>query len=214
MKCLSCLLILSIGVLIEIEATENDNDTLNDNKLLQVIRPQTNLTQSSSKKENVILYKVYAEAVSNNLDDITFMSVDAFKPRYSIRQVKYDANQGRLIAKYGSQKCSLESDPSDEEAENDQQAPRTMPICPWHYELTLRDNIYPYMRINAKCNCVDCLAKTKFDAKYTMSYCRQVFTLMPVLIKTRTQSADFEWKFAMEQVATSCVCSINLKSFK
>ena len=85
------------------------------------------------------------------------------------------------------------------------------------------------MRLNAKCNCDNCLAKTVFDTDERYSYCKPVRVLMPVLVRKEITSSalksnnysnsildnnnNYRWEFGMEPVANSCVCAINLKPF-
>jgi hypothetical protein len=83
------------------------------------------------------------------------------------------------------------------------------------------------MRLNAKCNCDNCLAKTVFDTEERYSYCKPVYVLMPVLIRKEINSSstskstssssildnNYSWEFGVEPVANSCVCAINLKPF-
>jgi hypothetical protein len=82
------------------------------------------------------------------------------------------------------------------------------------------------MRLNAKCNCDNCLAKTVFDTEERYSYCKPVHVLMPVLIRKEINSSsaskststsildnNYSWEFGVEPVANSCVCAINLKPF-
>lgn len=86
-----------------------------------------------------------------------------------------------------------------------------IPVCPWHWVITEREDKYPFKRANARCNCVDCQAKTIYDSDlYRLSSCQPENILMPVLVREKLVNNTERWWFNMEEVPTSCICSLKL----
>ncbi len=86
------------------------------------------------------------------------------------------------------------------------------PVCPWHWLIVKRNDMFPFTRVIAKCNCVTCQAKTIYDSDMMrMSSCNPVYILTPALVKdTLVMNGTEKWTFCMEKVLFSCVCSIRL----
>ena len=80
----------------------------------------------------------------------------------------------------------------------------TVPLCPWHWLIVERDHLYPFNRAQAKCNCKEC--KTKRDPQYTA--CTPLTTFTPALIRESLVNGTEKWSFGLEEVPTSCFCSI------
>jgi len=89
-----------------------------------------------------------------------------------------------------------------------------VPICPWHWILTERKDKYPFKRPYAVCNCQNCQAKTVYDSNMNkISNCQNVFNLMPVLTRDYVSNNIEKWTFSLEEVPTSCVCSIRINPY-
>lgn len=80
-----------------------------------------------------------------------------------------------------------------------------------------REDKFPFKRANAQCNCENCQAKTIYDSDiYRLSSCQQEFVLLPVLVREvlptlfKTNDTIEKWWFNMEEVPTSCICSLKI----
>lgn len=164
-------------------------------------------TEKPSRKMNKKFFEFLVKDLVDSLDDIPKMELDETKQNYKHIILNHTEERGNMVRKYGSMMCSLE-----EKSNKLDLSPNGSPVCPWHHELRVRENIYPHLRLFAKCNCVNCLAKTKFDSdRYFFSGCRQAFSLMPALVKrVSSQTGEVQWKFVMEKIPTACFCSIRL----
>ena len=109
--------------------------------------------------------------------------------------------------KIGSDSCMLEKI-----ASLDYNIP--VPICPWHWILTERIDYYPFKRPYAVCNCINCQAKTIYDSNADkLSRCQNIYYLMPVLKRESVLNNIEKWTFSLEEVPTSCICSILINPF-
>lgn len=218
----SLVLVIIVNILTVNGENVNDDETaeicLSKSDVSQIVKK---LTEGVKRRKGSSSHEVsnhsqlvgrFALSLSKSIEDFSLISIDEWRSQMKMTMVAYDPHQGVLKNIYGNKTCDLIKMPSEDKNEP---APHS-PVCPWHYELRVRDNIYPHMRVNAICNCQKCLAKTEFDAKFNFSRCRQVFTYMPVLIRETAKSAkgpNTVWRFGMEQVATSCVCSLTKENF-
>lgn len=85
-------------------------------------------------------------------------------------------------------------------------------VCPWRWLIIVRDDRFPFKRANAKCNCVNCQAKTIYDSDVQkLAGCKTENVLMPALFRETLVENLEKWKFVLEEVPVSCVCSIKLE---
>lgn len=178
-----------------------------DDKETKVIKIRHLANMSFSVDSPRRIHKKFAETFSRilieKMNEFALSSIPGYQEKLKEKIVKYLPDSTRVVRKYGFEACELK---------NPNVNSRKAQICPWHYELSIRDDRYPFMRLNAVCNCKNCLAKTVFDLDAKkFSLCQQQFTLMPSLIKEKTnQDLEPKWRFAMEEVATSCTCTLRL----
>ena len=83
-----------------------------------------------------------------------------------------------------------------------------MSICPWHTKIEIRENKYPTMIANVKCNCDDCqkLSNPNEDVVYR---CQAVDRLSPALVRNEycdQTTGVFEWVPILERINVACVC--------
>jgi hypothetical protein len=152
---------------------------------------------SKPKKEITRLSEILARGIMNNVENLALIQNEKFRKMMRMPIVVYDPTNGRFNSESGDKRCDFMDN-------------GTSMICPWHYELRVREDMFPRMRMNAICNCkYGCLAKTEVEEhlQIHVNYCRPVFSYMPVLVKEKSG----EWMFAIEEVPTACACSINLE---
>jgi hypothetical protein len=78
-------------------------------------------------------------------------------------------------------------------------------LCPWHNHVTVREDRYPFLLSNARCNCADCIEKHSEDTRYR---CEEVIRKTPGLKRSPVcVKGKFEWKPIMENVSVACVCA-------
>jgi hypothetical protein len=98
---------------------------------------------------------------------------------------------------YGSKNCH-----SKTHIEDFQQG-----ICPWHYHVTYRDDRYPLLQMNAKCNCDKCdYIEIKDDDAFLEYKCRPLKKLKTVLIRGKCFNGKYEWIPALEYTSEACIC--------
>lgn len=145
---------------------------------------------------------LFAEKLSENLVDILQAQIDYYNKNKNDVLVLNESfsNDAKVFREVGDKKCSLtNSDTTERKA-----------ICPSHLQIKFRKNMFPRLRLFAKCNCKDCLFKTTIDYEvFSWSKCEPVYFLMPALI----QEQDGVWKFVLEQVPVSCRCTMNFRTF-
>lgn len=116
----------------------------------------------------------------------------SFIPKYQIKMT------------LGAPNCSLEKVAITKLSE-------AVPICPWHWLITERHDVFPFKRANAKCNCINCQAKTIFDSdSRKLSSCQNEKILMPALFRESIVNHTEQWSFYLEEVPIACICSIRL----
>lgn len=129
-----------------------------------------------------------------------------FQEKFKIINRNYDLNDDEFI-EMGSTSCHLEQIAFSS-------LKKTAAVCPWHWVLIERDDLYPFVRANAKCNCKDCLAKTVYDTKnVNLSQCEQKIMLLPSLVRQSVSGGLEKWRFSLEEVPSSCYCAIKLNIF-
>jgi hypothetical protein len=82
-------------------------------------------------------------------------------------------------------------------------------ICPWHTRIQIRENRYPYMITQSKCNCQNCLHLNTPNEDAVFK-CMPVYKLIPALIRDSKCDASvgvYKWKPILERIAVTCVCS-------
>ncbi len=88
------------------------------------------------------------------------------------------------------------------------------PLCPWHWLISERENIFPFSRALAKCNCEQCqiqIFENSTNETKTQAACNPLITLTPALIRESIINGTENWRFVLEEVPTSCFCSISSK---
>ena len=170
----------------------------------------------SVSSNNLLKYELLNEflcvKVFQHLDIINTMIVPELRNTFNIKIIDstniQQANADKRIQKkLGSDVCNLEII-----AGNLLNSP--VPICPWHWVITKREDRFPFQRSMVKCNCQKCQAKTIFDSEKTqVSRCSPSYTLMPVLLRESVVDKNEIWGFYLEEVATSCVCNIRIQTF-
>jgi len=161
----------------------------------------------SKKHLNEHLIEVLSQGILNNMEHVSLIQNDEYR-KQNIETYK------RLIIKpyennYGTEKTTGESNRKICKLHEN----GIGPVCPHYFEIRRRDDMYPNMRMNAICSCPKCLLtlgtqSNNQTSSNQISYCGQVFTYFPVLVKK-----DNKWEFFMEEVPTSCACMFNLKSY-
>lgn len=101
----------------------------------------------------------------------------------------------------------LKSEERQECMENlDLLRPSDFKLCPSHQVLKIRENMYPSMKSETKCNCEKCLqlGDVTDDVVYK---CQPVKILVPALIRT-DECIDglYRWKPILEKNSVACIC--------
>jgi len=79
-------------------------------------------------------------------------------------------------------------------------------LCPWHYNITYRYNVYPHISANVRCNCVNCKMVTSSNDDFKLG-CQQVKVWKPALLRAKCRlDGIYEWTPILEQVAVACEC--------
>lgn len=163
-------------------------------------------TRNESLNE-FLAFKIYQYA-----DKINMMTIPEYRIvlEGSVKIIKNESpgiNQKvgtNQASKIGTTSCNLEQIAHRKSNE-------PIPVCPWHWVITERESKYPFKRANAKCNCENCQAKTIYDSDVNrLSSCQPENILMPVLIREKHPNNTEKWWFSMEEVPTSCICSLKL----
>jgi hypothetical protein len=84
--------------------------------------------------------------------------------------------------------------------------------CPWHTRIEMRENRYPMMMSQVKCNCQKCLhfndEMKKVDANFA---CMPVYRLSTALIRDENCDSSlngiYQWRPILEKISVSCVCT-------
>ena len=175
----------------------------NPNVLLNKFK---NLEEKKSELTKILQRKLSDEMASRNLDLVLMMQPE-FENEFKHLIINSQSNKTNYLKSHGSTSCTLDKTALSTNSDY------TVKICPWHYESYYRKDKFPHLRISVKCNCENCLGKqrSKFSQEYFNSYCKPVYSLMPVLVKLKPNDYKLSnWHFKLEQVATSCVCTLSL----
>ena len=146
-------------------------------------------------------------------DIITYMIMDDFRTSFiNFKILKFNSNQlynYEQIKQHGVDSCDLERVAN-------QNIDKIVSICPWYWLIYKRQDRYPFHLPIAKCNCVNCQAKTIFDSdRQKRSRCNLNYNLLPVLIKESINQSNEEeiWTFGLEEVPSSCYCNIKINPY-
>lgn len=180
---------------------------LNKTQLLNLKR--FNLSLSSKKCLNPLdsdleeqlfhfktLFKNYIPLIE--LPTIKLIFKQFIEPSFSLNSHNSDLHHG-----------SSECDPAVRNITN---AVNEQSVCPWHNVLHTRTHRYPFMLLQAKCNCDTCIGsvtnRNKELRENFRSSCKPVYKLSPALKKTNKCSTGvFEWEPFFEYVSVGCVCN-------
>ena len=133
---------------------------------------------------------------NENLDKMIIPELGSTLDR-SINIIKSISKQPESF-KIGIDHCQM--DKSDKE--------NISPLCPWHWLINERENIFPFTRAVANCNCKECQART-FDKSINATACEPLITPTPALYRESIENGTENWKFVLEEVPTSCFCSVS-----
>lgn len=188
-------------------------------------------TKDEQRKE--ILTEFLAQKILQYSDKISLMTIPEYRKLYSeIKVIKNEPNLYQPSAKFGSTSCHLDQIANSSllwqiecpnifkigtkkcrklkteiEMEN---IGVPIPICPWHWNIITREDRFPFKISNAVCNCLNCQAKTIYDTKRRkVSSCLPDYVLMPVLVRSSVLDSLEKWRFYMEEVPSSCSCTLN-----
>lgn len=114
----------------------------------------------------------------------------------SLGHLIVDDNHYNETIYYGSKNCRLTT-----HIEDFQQG-----ICPWHYHVTYRENKYPQLQMNAKCNCDKCDYIEIKDDDILEYKCRPLRNLKGVLIRGKCLNGKYDWYPALEYTSEACLC--------
>lgn len=162
---------------------------------------------SSSSLKTEYLNDFLTLKLNENNDKINMMLIPEFRFIYQnyFKIYTNDELRNDNLIRLGSTSCDLETLSID-------MINNSVSICPWHWLIDTREDRYPFKRPLAKCNCNNCQAKTIYDSEIQrLSSCKAVNSIMPVLIRSSVVNDTEKWFFNLEEVPTSCVCSIKLK---
>ena len=191
-----------------------NNDTLG--LIFKRVKHAQYIDVSSSNLSKIdLLNEFMAGKIYQYLETINLMTIPEFRLVFesSIKILKYDSDkvqEDQIHGIIGSTSCKLEKITNSK-------IPTAMPVCSWHWIMIDRVDKYPFRRALAKCNCIDCQAKTIFDSeRRRLSGCMPNVVLMPVLFRDNLKSNESteRWWFALEEIPTSCICSLRLKPIK
>jgi hypothetical protein len=143
-------------------------------------------------------------------DVISYMAIEEFRLSFSFKIMKNNYEEKvNKVKKHGVDICDLESVAN-------QNTDKIVSICPWYWLIIRREDRFPFQLPIAKCNCVNCQAKTPFDSeKYKRSRCNPNYSLLPVLIREPIEIGSDEeiWVFNLEEVPFSCSCNIKINPY-
>lgn len=183
---------------------------------LKKMKHYNNLDLSQTHvSRNEILNEFLATKIYQHLDIINQMTVPEFRHQFedTIKISKYNAEEHANTTdqkRIGSTSCILEK-------LTNSHSRISVPVCSWHWVMTEREDKYPFQRPNAICNCKECQANTIYDSdRRRLSGCIPNLTLVPMLFREsfKPDATTERWWFRLEEVPTSCVCSLILKPIK
>lgn len=155
-----------------------------------------------------LLKEFLSTKILQYFDEINMVIIPDFKTLFetSIRISYFNESHNKKVEslKIGSINCNLDQLEHLE----------SLSVCSWHWIISERENIFPFFRAHAICNCANCQAKTIYDTDhFRFSKCKQVFSIMPALVRETSQNDKIneKWWFALEEVPTSCVCTISVR---
>ena len=155
----------------------------------------TNTCRNPSERE---LARTFARFYEANIDDIIngieyFIPIQSkYKP--SIITVEIPKDHGFAIN--GIIKCQR----TDHTIWNEINQIST---CPHHFVEVYREDMFPFKRLHAVCNCQECLSNEKMK-----DYgCRPNYVALPVLKRGECKpNGQYHWHPKLEQVSISCGC--------
>lgn len=78
-------------------------------------------------------------------------------------------------------------------------------LCPWHFLIKRRDDIYPRLQMNAVCNCANCLRIQNAYDDFPFG-CAKIYVKKAALMRGACVNGIYEWKPFFERVAVACEC--------
>lgn len=205
--------LLSQEELLKVASVLVENQRNTSLKMKSKFKNYLEINSSMYRYKSLFLNRFLAEKSNQYLDYINLLLIPEFRPLYKskFKILKSNSNYQTLVTNLdtiGTTSCNLEKVAlaSDEKETS---------VCPWHHVNKERDNVFPFTRSFAKCNCNDCQAKTIFDSDYMRtSSCTPFYSLMPALLREKISLEKERWWFSLEEVSTSCYCSVMLKTFE
>ncbi|RNA40432.1 hypothetical protein BpHYR1_013650 [Brachionus plicatilis] len=136
--------------------------------------------------------KFYSEKVYENMDAIILVQLDEYKESFK-NLFSNDSNSGIKYHVYGDLSCSIKNR-------------HIKSVCPYHYELKFRRELFPHRRVFTVCNCKQCQIVGYKLSEITK--CQPISIPMPALKKEKDR-----WKFIIEEVPVACECVLNINNF-
>ena len=181
------------------------NDTL-DNK--SKFKNYLLVSKTDLNREDY-LNKFLSKKINQYSEELNVLTIPEYRGLYKkyFKIVKRKYISDFFIRNKSNTKCSLNIEYESTK--------KITSVCPWDWANVTRDDIFPFQRPNAFCNCNNCLAKTKYDSGYSRrSFCNPNYSIIPALIREPLNNSVFDrWWFIFEEIPTSCFCSIQLNVF-
>lgn len=136
--------------------------------------------------------KLYAQNIVEKIEEIILIQLDEYKESYK-NVFLNNSNTGIKYNLHGDVSCSIKNK-------------KIKSVCPYHYEVIFRKDIYPHRRVFTVCNCKNCqLVSYKFIKS---TKCEPITIPMPALKKEANK-----WEFIFEKVSVGCECVLNIRDY-
>lgn len=162
------------------------------------VKKQVKQCKNPDKKIlNEKMGKIYNENIEKIIEGIEYFSPTQNKYQYGIPLEYVNINKNHNFLTEGSTVCARTKITSW----NGHSYKST---CPHHFVNVTRDDLYPFSRKHAVCNCENCLNLEQIGKMG----CKPIYAKLYALKRGVCRGdGEYEWKPVLEQVAISCSCS-------
>lgn len=155
-------------------------------------------SQCTMPKEEVLRKKfanMYALNIDPIIDGVVYLKTAQQKYEHSIVNINITKNHSYKTE--GDKECSRTQ-------KNIFHNESHKSVCDHHFAIVQRDDLYPFTRHHAVCNCETCLNLESIGS----IGCMPVYTMLYALKRGAClDNNEYEWKPVLENVAISCSCS-------
>lgn len=156
---------------------------------------QNKCQQPNEEEMKAKLKKAYMLNIENIIDGIEYYRPSQSSYESSLISIEVPKNETLRI--FGSTECKRIMSAAKFSIQPES-------ICPHHFVEIKREDIYPFIRKHAVCNCENCIFS---DDKTGDLKCKPVYLGMMALKRDACkEDGQYEWKAVLEKVPISCSC--------